>query len=391
MSVLPRLERELIAAHERRAKRWRIGAIGQLRWGQVRTALALTASVAVVIAVVAVALTGHARVPRSRGLSIPPGVTTVLVRGLLNPQAYSSGSCLYVATHVNRPGANPEEKLMRLDPLSGRLLASRFLGAQFDHALLVNGELWVTTSTAANDTTLWGLNQATLAVDSRITLTGSGAGGAGPGSLAVAGGWLWVGSENALNRVSLLTGTVTRVVSIPGAHAVGVASDDSGRVLLVSVGSQIAHVQRRDPGSGALIGTSGSFDGVTQPFIGGVVGDYAWLSEATGMQGYAERIDLRGLNAAGNPTTLGTGRQTRTLIPGSNGVQARVIDGILWVSQIGGGEERNYCADPLSGRPRARLRFGRFSLLVTADSRFIYYEPSAQNEILRAPIDPRCR
>lgn len=392
MTVLPQLENELLMAHARRRGRWRPGVPG-LRWGRAGTALAMAASVAVVAVVVAVVVTGHARVHRSPAHPrIGASGSAILVRGLSSPQAYSTGTSLYLKTHVSRPGVFANDKLMRVDPLTGRILASRPLRRLFDQALLASGTLWVTTSTTANATTLWGLDPATLGVRSEAPLTGAGVAGAPAGSMAVAGGWLWVSSENALERVSLQTGRVTRVVQVP-AGGVGVASDAGGRVLLVSVGQDVANLEQRDPDTGALVETSRAFHGAFHPFIGGVVGHYAWLSQSGGNMGIVERIDLRRLAATGDPKGLGIWRPT--LLWGTNRISARLIDGMLWVSQPAGGTLRNYCADPLTGRPRAPVRFGANAVLLAADARFIYYEPNGQTpysaQIERAPIDPRCR
>ena len=82
------------------------------------------------------------------------------------------------------------------------------------------------------------------------------------------------------------------------------------------------------------------------------------------------------------------------LIFGTNGISARVLDNILWVSQFVGGPERNYCGDPISGRSRAPLPLAKYGLFLTADAGNIYYVPDANlpkgEELARAPIDPRC-
>jgi hypothetical protein len=74
---------------------------------------------------------------------------------------------------------------------------------------------------------------------------------------------------------------------------------------------------------------------------------------------------------------------------------AEVINGILWVTEPVGGNNLNYCADPITGRLRARLPLlvGNSSFL-TADTTSIYYlnKPldSSSDTLERAPLDHRC-
>ncbi len=364
---------------------------------RVRAAVVVVVAVVVAAAAIAGAAVGPgAAAPRGEAPVTVPAAGqarhVILLRRLRAPQAYAAGGSLYVAVQVSRPGTTVRSALLRTDSTSGAILARRALGGAFDHMLLASGRLWVTTTTGMQ-ATLWGLDEATLRPLSRATLPGSGPDAGDAGDLAVAGGWLWVGTDSRLMRVSPLTGTVLAALPIRPAGPVGVAADRLGRTLLVVAGRERSYVQRREPVSGARMARSGRFDGVLQPVIGGVAGGYAWLSQATGMQGYVERIDARRLASARQPGTFGP--PTATLIFGSNGVQARVIDGILYVTQLAGGRQRNYCAAPATGRPRAALPFHTYSALLTADRRYIYYVPEFDNpdsaEIARAPIDPRCR
>jgi hypothetical protein len=168
-------------------------------------------------------------------------------------------------------------------------------------------------------------------------------------------------------------------------------------VLLVSEGGERAHVQRRNPHTGALIASSGEFEGVTSPHIGGIIDGGAWISESGGNGGYAQRLAIDTLK----PTSIAT-YQPATLGPlaifGSNAIAAWVIDGIVWVTKPPGGvggPRRDYCADPVTGRERASVGLPRYGSLLTADPGSIYYVPDANlpknQELVRAPIDPRCR
>jgi hypothetical protein len=42
--------------------------------------------------------------------------------------------------------------------------------------------------------------------------------------------------------------------------------------------------------------------GVTKPYLGGIIDRYAWISEATGMMGYVERLRIGDLPGTKAPT-----------------------------------------------------------------------------------------
>jgi hypothetical protein len=195
----------------------------------------------------------------------------VLLRGLENAQAYVAGGRLCVAEQVSRPGTEVLSELMRVDPFTGRVRAARRLGSAFDQALLSLGVLWATT-TRGQMSWLWRLDPGSLAVRSKKLLPGSGLGPSGGivGTIALAGGWVWVGSWDRLDRVSLGSGHVTAAVPVRDAHGIDVAADAAGRVLIDSEGQQLARVQRRDLATGGLIAQSPVYRGVSKPSIGGV-------------------------------------------------------------------------------------------------------------------------
>jgi hypothetical protein len=148
-------------------------------------------------------------------------------------------------------------------------------------------------------------------------------------------------------------------------------------------------VQRRDPVTGALIASSAPFEGVTQPALAGVIDGGIWFSEAGGMMGYVGRLSLRTLRAS------------RTRVPQNtyHTIGASVIDGILWISNVVGGRQENYCGDPLTGRLRASFVNSTLNdqlPFLTADAHYVYLSESvAKNSretiVIREPISPRCR
>ncbi len=331
--------------------------------------------------------------PPARSSSPDAAPDAVLLRGLSDPQAYAADGELYVAQRVMPPVNQIWSELMRVNPISGRVYAVRRLGSGFDQALLTRGVLWVTT-TRGRDAWLWRLDPHSLAVLSREVLPGSGPFNPG-GMMALANGSLWVGNEDRLVRVALPWGTVTARIAFPGATAVDVAADSAGRVLLVSEGGELSHVERRNPHTGKLIATSGTFIGVEPPYIGGIVDGWAWISQSGGMMGHVQRLALSTLK----PTEFaGAQPQPGVTAPpsifGTNGISALLLDDTLWVNQFVGGPGRNYCGDPITGRSRAPLPLAKYGLFLTADAGNIYYVPNAnlpkREELARAPIDPRC-
>ena len=330
--------------------------------------------------------------PKAPGLISPARdqarAVRVLLKGVSNPQAYAAGGSLYVAQDVT-PAADARtevlSELMRISPASGRILASRRLGSEFDQALLTDGELWVSSTPwtgARSATWLWRLDPRWLAVDSRTILPGPGHSSTA-GSMAVAGAQLWVAAKT-LSGVSLTTGRVQRTTGVVDRGGIQVAADPAGRILLASVGSvHPTWIERLDSHTGALRAKSESFWSVTRPLIGGISDGGAWISDATGMAGRVFRLNVDTMKA------------TRTQAPAidTNGIRAQVIDGILWVTQTAGRTARNYCGDPATGRSRAPIALPTSAEFLTADTSHVYYEPvdTSPAEVGRIPTDPGCR
>ncbi len=316
------------------------------------------------------------------------------MRGLRRPAAYAADGRLYVIQQLNAYGLAPVDGLWRVSPASGRVLATRPLDGTFSQALEAGGSLWV-TSTAGARSWLWRLDPASLAVNERRLLgsSGDGSGEAAP-TLTAAGGWLWIGEMDRLIRVSTATGAVTKSIRVPSAGGIGVASSPSGGVLLDSEGRQIAHIQRRDPRTGRLLRQSEPIGSVSFPYVGGIYGNSVWVSNATGMAGYVERFSLATLK----PTRFAgakphPGVTMPPAILATSGIAARLLDGILWVTQPAGGPARNYCANPLNAVARAPLRFGSEAQLLTAGAGHVYYVQNAQARYATLDsvrISPRC-
>ncbi|HWF71919.1 MAG TPA: hypothetical protein VG186_01165 [Solirubrobacteraceae bacterium] len=140
---------------------------------------------------------------------------------------YAAGGSLYLAHTVPAAEHTAEIYAMtRLDPTSGRTVAVRRFFSTLDDTLLAGRSLWVTTS-LGNATTLWRLDPHSLAVRSKVPVPSSWSTEGLTGSLAAAGGHLWVGAGK-LDRVSLATGRVDRVIDPSPRSPVQLAADPRG-------------------------------------------------------------------------------------------------------------------------------------------------------------------
>ena len=330
--------------------------------------------------------------------SSPSSNGRVLLRGLDMPQAYAAGGQLYVAQRVMPPVNEIRSELIRIDPAAGHIYAVRQLDSTFEQATLTHGSLWVVTSwfraPRLGNSWLWRLDPRTLAVRARRLLPGSMSFFASA-TLAVAGGWLWVGNADELDRVSLSSGRVTARIAVAGGQAINVAASASGSTLLVSEGGDRAQIQRRDPHTGAVIASSGIFADVTSPYIGAVIDGVAWISQSGGMMGYVSRLDAATLKSTPFPGAMphpGVGGPAD--IWGTNAIRAQLIGGTLWIIQLAGGPQRNYCGDPRTGVSRAPIKLPGWGMFLTADASSVYYVPSVnttREELDREPTDRRCQ
>lgn len=280
---------------------------------------------------------------------------------------------VYVSWYVTN-GANPGSYMLaRIDPATGRIRASVRLDG-FGGALAADGSLWE----AAGDGLLL-LDPVTLAVTGRVRMD------LGADSLAVAGGALWVAGTDRLTRVSLSTGTVTRQLRLPHAATSSVGSDATGAMLFTATaaeGGADVRIERRNPVTGALIRSTPPTIAVAAPLIGGAIGRHIWYSQSGGMSGGVGRLDADTL--APVPFSLGWNA--------TNAIRVRVVDGLVWVTQPGGGPRLNFCAAPGTGRVLSSLPAGASSGTVLAiGGTYLYYLPDTTNQVItRVRIPARC-
>jgi hypothetical protein len=300
--------------------------------------------------------------------------------------AYAADGSLYYA-YANPVGEHVGEdyELTRVDTATRRVAARHRFTSALDDTLLAGGSLWVTTTTAANVTWLWRLDPDSLQLRSEEQLPSSRYAEGIGGSLAVAGGQLWVGN-GVLDRVSLQTGRVDRVVDPGHRGPVQVAADPDGRVLLASLGYEHpTYVARLDPDTGATLNEITVPRSDTQPSLGGIVDGGAWVENTIGYRTSAWRIALDTLKTT----------KAQVVNTGASRFSVRTIDGVLWVTEPLGQDNLNYCADPVTGRPLARLPLlpGDSVFLTADDTKFFYTDVPLNAHAVRletAPISRDC-
>jgi hypothetical protein len=357
----------------------------------------LIAGMAVSLALIALSIPGG-QLLRTGALpvaALPSGAGQVVLRDLESPDAAILGGRLYLWQQAGTSGHPDYTELMRVSPRSGRILATRQLGRLTPGTgagaplALAGGWLW-----AAVDRTTGGgpagwllrIQPRTLTVRSRTSLPALGF----SPTTALAGGWIWVGGGGRLYRVSPRTGRVAGSVKLGGATDSSFVSSSRGQELLVTEAKNgWGSIELRSATNGALVdSTTPSSLCVFAPRVSQLVDGGVWLSDATGMAGYVERLDA---------TTLDHTPVNLPYLPrnATNGISAQVFAGVLYIQELGGGRDFNYCGEEATGGLLVPLRLPDSALLVAADSTDLFYlrgdSSSPHEELVRAPVNKLCR
>ena len=329
--------------------------------------------------------TSQAASAPSGSAALPNGSRLVLDTVQPLSWAYAADGSLYYA-YANPVGEHVGEdyELTRVDTDTRRVDAMHRFTSPIDDTVLAGGSLWVTT-TDDQVAWLWRLDPDSLKVRSDEQLPSSRDTEGIVGSVAVAGGHLWIGN-GVLDRVSLATGRLDRVVNPSHPGPAEVAADPAGRVLLASLGYEHpTYVARLDPDTGAPLSELTVPHSDTQPSVGGIVDGGAWVENTVGYRTSAWRI------------ALGTFETTKADVvnTGASRFSIRTIDGVLWVTEPLGEDNLNYCADPVTGRPLARLPLlpGNSVFLTADETKFFYTDVPVNAHAVRletAPISRDC-
>lgn len=290
------------------------------------------------------------------------------------PSVTATPGGVYVSWYVTNGGRPGSYLMTRIDPATGKIKAAVRLDGS-GRALAADGSLWV-----AADGELLRLNPVTLVVTGRVRTE------PGSGSIAVAGGALWVAGAGHLIRVSLVTGAITRLIRLPHAATSSVGSNAAGTVLFVATaadGGADVRIERRNPVTGVIIRSTPPAIAIAAPEIGGVIGPDVWYAQSGGMSGAVGRLDV--VTLAHKPFSLGWNA--------SNAIRVRTADGLVWVTQPGGGPRLNFCAAPATGRILSSLPSGAGSGTVLAiGGKYIYYLPETSDQVItRVRIPASCR
>ena len=234
--------------------------------------------------------------PAARSARPAPG--GVFGHPLLSPQVTVTPGAIYVAWQVSPPGSTVRSELARVDPASGQVEAARPLGAAFGQAIAAGGRA-MGDDLDDDRRKLLRLNPESL------RLTGRWRAGRGGGQrlaqvLAVAG----AGSGRRAG-----TGCCTCPFPVAASWTRSFCPGRPARTCRQcrrdrpDRGEADAAARRRpaaDPGTGAIL-ASRPMTGVTAPIVEGPIGSAVWVSEATGMMGYVQRLDAGTLAPAAGP------------------------------------------------------------------------------------------
>ena len=276
-----------------------------------------------------------------------------------------------IGTYVAWQVKYPETMLSRIDPATGRLVDTVRLAGNFVQAVEAGGSLWVLDQTTTGDL----LERRDPANLSLIGSRRLGNGVAGPaGSLVPVGSYLWVAGGPQPLQLSLPQGSLVRSLSLPpGVHDYSLGGGQASTLIVdyqAGLGSVYFELVSADTGNVIAKSDAGLLFPVTSPRVSAIADGGFWISVATGMQGYIERMQTPSLRL-----------QLSTKMEGSNGISASLADGVLWVTQGAGGPTRNYCGDPATGHPYATFAAAIGSSgFLTAVGGGHYFLSSSSNE-----------
>lgn len=119
-----------------------------------------------------------------------------------------------------------------MDPVTGQVTAEREVNGSVLDVVASDGALFVTIRTSSGEVLLR-LAQRTLAGRHTWQVLNSDT-YFGRGTMALAGGELWVASGDRLDRFSLPHVVMTQTIELPGAASSDVTTDPAGSALVVS-------------------------------------------------------------------------------------------------------------------------------------------------------------
>jgi YVTN family beta-propeller protein len=255
-----------------------------------------------------------------RVVRIDPRTNAVVGKPLRVPAdaaAIAAQEALWVASVADGDlGAPGQDVVTRIDPATGRTVATiRVPRAPLDLAV-TSGAVWMTNAGAGGDSVMR-IDSRTNRLSGRPVRTG-----ASPQSLAVGGGSLWVANhdERTVARIDLTSGTVVADIPVPsephrvayGAGAVWVGNwhDDS--------------VSRIDPATNRVVGAPIPIGAHHAGNLAVGAGDL-WVTSDYRLDGAPEDVVVVRIDAQ-------TNRAVETITVGGHPIDVAAAGGAVWVS-----------------------------------------------------------
>jgi hypothetical protein len=312
---------------------------------------------------------------------------------------YTFAGSVYVVWQP--PAAKTGFELARIDPATGRVLASLPGPGTFGSAGLIDGAMW-STDTLANDTgrlttTVTRSDPRTLLPLSSQPLTGLAYGGnTYDGALADTGPWTWVSYASGIGRFSSANGHDSALrILIPNAEdgplLAGSPAGPGGLVVFVSRSlrgrpADGFRVQLRDPVTGTDLGEAGypHSQGHAGIQIAGIIGRRTWVLWGNPASGPLSILDLDSPENA---------RRVEVRLQLGPDALATIGDHTLWIA-ANGVTTRVRCANPDTGELLGTVDLPHPAVLLGADGTSVYtrVEPSHGPSHFRVtPVPTTCR
>ena len=306
--------------------------------------IALTASLCAVSLGAAATQAEAAPSPPTSLVSVTSSNGLLSWHGLPDVEVADTTSGLYFSWVISPVGHAPvSEELGRVNRSTGHPEAAHRIDGSVASILAAGHVLFVTVFSRGGESLLSFSPRSLYEIGNRRIANDNGD-FLGRGSMAIAGGSMWLAAGTHLDRFSETNAALKESLVVDGAASSDVASNASGSVLLVEEANTegLGQLQRRDPTTGQLLDDSSAIGGIVDPFVQGVMGNEVWVSESTGNEGYTRLYNLENLQPVG--PACDEGLSNSMCIDGTNGISARGINGLLWVTQPAGGPMRNFCA-----------------------------------------------
>lgn len=388
----PEAEELLIKeARRRQRRRWVLSAVG------------LAAAAGLVSGLMTASSTPPPRGPSRQHAAPSPAshpdrvVATRSETGLISwhgplhwPRVFDTPLGLYLGWSSGPLAGGPfaQGELARVDPKSGTFVVTRNVGVS--DVTVADGALFavITGPTTPNRhaASVVRMDPLTLSVTGRWTLPA----GRGPAEVLAAGGAIWMGSGDLLERVTPVSGTVTTSLTMPGAQGVSFATNTTGAVLVAAANiwtTSESYLERIDAVSGQ-VELKAPLPGFSPNSVTGIVGTALWVTRGGGMMAGASLYNLATLQPVGPQCR--TGATTATCLLGPNSISVEMKGGRLWVTT--NAPIRNYCARP-SGQEISKLGVQRGEQVLAVGQRLLFTVTDTTPKtptVSEAQIPPAC-